>query len=103
MKRNIFPALLSKSERRALTRLSTKSRCSESAVVRGLINHAPLAKMCRDLIAQLLRDKTFRHRRQLLEEVRRFIKMQGGVPDLECLLQEPGANLANTQKKGRIG
>jgi hypothetical protein len=89
VKRKIFPALLSRSERRALTKLSAKSRCSQSAAIRHLITHdAPLAKMCRDLIAQLLRDKTFRHRSLLIREIRHFIKTHGGVPELERLLQE---------------
>lgn len=89
MKRKIFPALLSTSERRALAKLSAKSRCSQSAAIRHLITHeAPLAKMCRGLIAQLLRDKTFHHRPLLLKEVRRFVKAHGGVPELERLLHE---------------
>ncbi|MBX3347789.1 MAG: hypothetical protein KF747_03510 [Nitrospira sp.] len=90
MNRKIFPALLSQSERRALAKLSAKSRCSQSATIRCLIHDAPLAKMCRDLIAQLLRDKTFRHRALLLAEVRRFVKAHGGVPKLERLLREHG-------------
>jgi hypothetical protein len=88
MKRKIFPALLSRSERRTLTKLSTRSRCSESAVIRGLIHDAELAAMCRNLITELIRDKTFKHRTLLLNEVRRFIRAHGGVPELERLLQE---------------
>lgn len=88
MKRKIFPALLSRSERHALTKLSTKSQCSESAVVRSLIHDAELAAMCRGLITQLIRDKHFKHRALLLKEVRNFIRAHGGVPELERLLQE---------------
>lgn len=88
MKRKIFPTLLGPSERRALIKLSARSRCSQSAAIRGLINDAPLAKMCRDLIAQLVRNRTYRHRPLLLKEVRRFIKRHGGVPELERLLEE---------------
>lgn len=89
MTRKIFPALLSTSERRALAKLSAKSRCSQSAAIRHLITReAPLAQMCRDLITQLIRDKNFKHRALLLREIRHFIKTQGGVPELERLLQE---------------
>lgn len=88
MKRKIFPALLSKSERRALTRLSTKSRCSESAVVRGLIHNAELSALCRSLVKELLGDTAFPHRRLLIREIRHFIKDHGGVSELERLLQE---------------
>lgn len=88
MKRKIFPALLSKSERRALTRLSTKSRCSESAVVRGLIHNAELSAMCRQLIQELVGDTSFEHRAVLIREIKNFIKAHGGVPELERLLQE---------------
>jgi hypothetical protein len=88
MKRRIFPALLSRPERRALAKLSSKSQCSQSAVVRGLINDAALSKMFRELITQLLRDKNFRHRPLLIREIRNFIKAHGGVPELERLLQE---------------
>lgn len=38
---------------------------------------APLAKNCRALIFQLLRDRSFPHRAQLIDEVRRFIKAHG--------------------------
>jgi hypothetical protein len=57
-------------------------------VVRGLIHDAELATMCRDLITQVIRDKTFKHRTLLLKEVRRFITAHGGVPEFERLLQE---------------
>lgn len=88
MKRRIFPALLNTSERRSLAKLSAKTRCSQSAVIRHLITHeAPLAKMCHDLIGQLLRDKTFRHRALLIREIRHFVKIHGGVPELERLLR----------------
>lgn len=63
MRRKIFPTLLNASERRSLAKLSAKTRCSQSAVIRRLItNEAPLAELCRDLIVQLLQDKTYRHR-----------------------------------------
>lgn len=88
VKRKIFPTLLSGSERRALAELSAKSRCSQSAAIRHLINDAPLAKMCRDLIVNLLRDKHYRHHVLLRKEVRQFIEMHGGVPELERLLEE---------------
>ena len=39
--------------------------------------NAPLAKNCRALIFQLLRDTSFPHRALLLEEVRRFLKAHG--------------------------
>jgi len=87
--RKICPALLSTSERRALAKLSAKSRCSQSTVLRRLITQeAPLAKLCRELIGQLIRDKSFRHRALLLAEVRRFAKAHGGMPELERLLRE---------------
>lgn len=88
MKRKIFPALLSRSERHALTKLSTKSRCSESAMVRHLIHDAGLSAMCRSLVRQLIQDKRFKHRALLIREVRHFIELHGGVPELERLLQE---------------
>jgi hypothetical protein len=87
VKRKIFPALLSRSERRALTKLSTKSRCSESAVVRGLIRDAGLSAMCRTLIQELVGDTTFPHRRLLIRESKHFIKEKGGVQGLERLLR----------------
>jgi hypothetical protein len=88
VKRKIFPALLSRSERRALTRLSTKSRCSESATVRDLIHNAELSELCRSLVRQLVQDRNFRHRAMLLREIRNFNELHGGVPELERLLQE---------------
>ena len=39
--------------------------------------NATLSKNCRDLILQLLRDKNYRHRALLLNEVRRFIEAHG--------------------------
>lgn len=84
MKRKIFPTLLSRSERRALTRLSTRSQCSESAVVRHLIHNAELSELCRSLVRQLLQDKSYQHRALLLREARHFIEL----PELERLLQE---------------
>ncbi len=38
---------------------------------------APDAKLCRELILQLLRDPTFQHRALLLKEVRAFVKAHG--------------------------
>lgn len=91
MKRKIFPALLNASERRSLAKLSAKSRCSQSAFLRRLITQeAPLALLCRELIGQLIRDKSFRHRALLLAEVRCFVKAHRGVPELERLLREHG-------------
>ncbi|MEO7862720.1 MAG: hypothetical protein ABIU05_20250 [Nitrospirales bacterium] len=92
MRRKIFPALLDKAERRLLAKLSTASGCSQSGVIRDLIlrevawqrisceqntQSSSLAKMCRDLIMQLLRDKSYPHRALLLKEVRRFLKAHG--------------------------
>ena len=59
VKRKIVPALLARSERRALARLSSRAQCSESAVIRGLIHDAPLAAMCRSLVARFFKTKAF--------------------------------------------
>ena len=88
MKRKIFPSLLSRSERRALTNLSVKGRCSESAVVRDLIHNAEMSKLCREFIIRLVQDRNYRHRPMLLQAIRNFSKANGGVPELERLLQE---------------
>ena len=89
MRRKIFPALLDKDERRLLAKLSTESGHSQSGVIRDLIlrevacqrisreqkmKNGSLAKMCRETILELLRDKTFKHRALLLNEVRQFVK-----------------------------
>jgi len=87
MTRKIFPTLLDKDERRLLAKLSTESGDSQSGVIRHLILRevacqritpsSSLSKKCRDLILQLLRDKTYRHRALLLNEVQRFIEVHG--------------------------
>jgi hypothetical protein len=103
MKRRIFPTLLDKDERRMLAKLSTQSGHSQSGVIRDLIlrevacqrisreqndQSSSLAKKCRQLILDLLRDKTYQHRALLLKEVRRFVKAHGAVPELEEFIEE---------------
>jgi hypothetical protein len=90
MRRKIFPALLSRSERGALTRLSIKSRCSESATVRHLIHTAEFSATCRDLITRFVQDRNYRHRPMLLQAIRNFSKANGGIKELERLLEKHG-------------
>jgi hypothetical protein len=43
----------------------------------GQQNDQSLSRKCRELILELLQDKTYRHRALLLKEVQQFIKAHG--------------------------